>query len=214
MMLWTYAHQGLPVPYIAAWSNERVITPRLRRRVIRGGSCLSYRDETPYDRDLSGALWVRQAIAPGRGRADFASVHALRQRQASSRLRCQVCGTDTLAASPARLLFVLRDTGQPIAEGELTTAPPVCIPCARISVRHCPNLRTGHVAAWVARPHLWGVAGVLYDPATVRPLHRPMTSPLDQVAYDDARIRWTLASRHVNALYGVVPARLDQLDPV
>lgn len=200
-----YVQGGLPVPYIAAWSGEKTLSPLVERREVDGGPCLAYRDETPYDRDMWGALWVRQAIGRGKGRPNFAEVHALRQRQAMIRLLCQVCGTDILAQSPERQLFVLKDTGRPVTEGETTTAPPLCLPCARVSVRDCPHLRTGHVAAWVDRPQVWGVAGVLYDPKTLRPIS------LAEVAYDDPVIRWTLASRHVNSLHGVTPVQLSDL---
>ncbi|WP_073229410.1 hypothetical protein [Streptomyces sp. NBRC 110465] len=207
----TYTQQGLTVPYIAAWSGEQVHAPKLERRAARGGPCLGYVDESPYDRDQYGALWVRQSIARGRGRANFATVHALRQRQAAVRLLCQVCGTDTLTISPDRQLFVLRDTGQPVTEGERTTAPPLCLPCARVSVRDCPHLRTGHVAAWVSLPQVWGVAGIVYDPKTLRPVPLPGNRPMAEIAYDDLHIRWTLASRHVSVLHGVTPVELDEL---
>ncbi|NWF30884.1 hypothetical protein HW130_32350 [Streptomyces sp. PKU-EA00015] len=206
-----FTQNGLTVPYIAAWSSEKTVSPLVERREAKGGPCLAYRDESPYDRDMWGALWIRQAIGRGKGRANFAAVHALRQRQAMIRLLCQVCGTDILAQSPERQLFVLKDTGQPVTEGETTTAPPLCLPCALVSVRDCPHLRTGHVAAWVGRPQVWGVAGVVYDPTTLRPVSPPANRPTAEIAYDDPAIRWTLAARHVNVLHDVTPVQLSDL---
>ncbi|WP_331719489.1 hypothetical protein [Streptomyces sp. NBC_01174] len=203
-----HIHRGLPVPYIAPWDTEPMLRPPLARRRGRNGQwILCYRDETPYDRDSFGALWTRQALARGRGVPDFAAVHALRQRQAMSRLLCQVCGRDTLTDTPDRQLHIMADTGQPVAEGELTTSPPVCLPCARIAVRMCPHLRSGHVAAWVELPQAWGVYGLQYDLTTLAPVD---TGPIE-VGYDDARIQWTIAARHVSILRGVTPIQLDEL---
>lgn len=206
-----YTQRGLTVPYIAAWSRESLLSPPIERRTGKAGPFLAYVDETPYDRDEYGALWVRQALARGRGRAKFATAHALRQRQAAARLLCQVCGTDTLMTSPDRQLFVLKDTGQPVTEGEWTTAPPVCLPCAQEAVRDCPHLRPGHVAAWVSRPQVIGVAGVLYNPKTLRRVPLPRNRATAEITYDDPRIRWILASRLVTALHEVTPVELDEL---
>ncbi|MFD7898981.1 hypothetical protein [Streptomyces sp. NPDC059743] len=115
-----------------------------------------------------------------------------------SRLLCQVCGTDTLEQDPERQLFVLKDVGQPVGEGELTTAAPVCPPCALIAVKHCPHLQK-HVAAWVERPMSWGVAGILYDQRTLLPVPG---DDLVKVSYDDPAIRWILATRQVLSLQG------------
>ncbi|GGX36704.1 hypothetical protein [Streptomyces chryseus] len=206
-----YVQNGLPVPYIAAWSNERKHTPILRRREGPDGPYLAYRDETVHDRDMYGALWVRQGIARGKGRADFAAVHPLRQRQAAVRLLCQVCGTDTLTQTPDQQLFVMRDTGQPITEGETTDAPPVCVPCAHTAVRNCPRLRARHVAAWVASPQVWGVSGVAHHPQTLRPLAASAQRPTVEVSYDDPHIGWVIASRHLSILRGVTPVNLSDL---
>ncbi|MGW0785904.1 hypothetical protein [Streptomyces sp. NPDC002913] len=183
-----------------------MLRPTLTRRRGKDGQwILSYQDEDPYDRDSFGALWARQALGRGRGVPDFAAVHALRQRQAMSRLLCQVCGRSLLSHHPDRQLFLMRDVGQPVAEGELTTSPPLCLPCARISVQMCPELRDKHVAAWVDLPQAWGVAGVIHDPRTLTQIG------MDQVQYDDPRIQWVIASRHVSVLRGVRPVSLDEL---
>ncbi|MFD8947660.1 hypothetical protein ACFV0B_02210 [Streptomyces xanthophaeus] len=167
----------------------------VRHRTGRG---IGFTDEGPYDRDADGVLWIRQAIARGSGRPLFPTVHALRQRRTVSRMLCQVCGADTLKHDPERQLFVLKDVGRPIEEGELTTAAPVCPPCALIAVEHCPHLR-GHVAAWVERPLPWGVAGILYDRDTLSPVPG---DDLTKVAYGDPARHWLVATRQVLSLNG------------
>ena len=205
-----YEQGGLRVPYIAAWSTEQYRTPAVVLRGGQGGAGIGFADETPYDRDADGVLWVRQVIAPGTGRPLFPNAHALRQRRAVKRMLCQVCGVDTLEQNPERQLFVLKDIGQPVREGERTSAAPVCPPCALIAVKECPHLRE-HVAAWVRRPVSWGVAGVLYDPRTLRPIP---DEDLVQVSYDDdAAIRWVLASRQLLSLQDCTAVDLRDLSP-
>ncbi|MFI6112810.1 hypothetical protein [Kitasatospora sp. NPDC051164] len=200
-----FVQGGLPVPYVTAWSTET--HPAATVVLHRTGQGIGYADETPYDRDSDGVLWIRQAIAQGAGKALFPTVHALRQRRAISRMLCQVCGADTLQQDPERQLFVLKDVGRPVDEGELTTAAPVCPPCALIAVTHCPHLRE-HVAAWVERPASWGVAGVLYDPRTLLPVPG---EDIVQVGYDDPALRWVLATRHVLSLHGCIAVDVNDL---
>jgi hypothetical protein len=132
-------------------------------------------------------------------------VHALRQRRAVRRMLCQVCGGPTAGSGP--WLFVLRDVGRPVEEGERTTAPPVCVPCARLSVRACPRLREGYVAALVGRAAVWGVAGIVHHPATLE----PVTGGLEEVAHDHPAIRWTVAHRQVLELRDCTPVDLRDL---
>lgn len=153
---------GVPVPYITGYENEPVLRPPRVRRTGPKGSFLGYGGETRYDRDTWGTLWVRQAIAPKarRGRARLEEVHALRQRKAMLDMLCQVCGRPTVdGRGEERHLFLMRDAGRPIGEGETTTSPPVCVPCARTSVEACPHLRRGYVAAWVGFAPAWGAGG-------------------------------------------------------
>jgi hypothetical protein len=196
---------GLMVPYITQWSAEKTMSPLIVRR--RTGTGIGFADETLHDRDDDGVLWVRQSFAPGCGEADYLRVHSLRQRRATRRLLCQGCSADTLALNPERQLFMLKDVGRPIAEGERTTAAPVCRACAQVSDRHCPHLRR-HVAAWVERPFLWGVAGILHDPRTLRPLPG---KDLVQVAYEAPELPWVLAVRQVLSLRGCTATTLNDL---
>ncbi|MBT2394364.1 hypothetical protein J7E87_34440 [Streptomyces sp. ISL-1] len=206
----SYTQRGLTVPYIAAWSREVMLSPPVVRRMGVGGEGVGYLDELPQDRD-EGVLWVRQAIARGKGGANFAAVHALRQRQAMRHLLCQVCGTSLLSGGQDRQLYVLRDVGHPVTEGEKTTAPPVCESCALVAARDCPRLRAGYIAAWVEEPIPWGVSGVLYHPDALRPITVPGTEPTIQLAFDDPRARWIIATRRVDSLHNVTPVALDDL---
>lgn len=205
-----HAAQPSVVPYIASWSHEKLRRPPVVRRAGPDGESIGYPGEPAYDRDERGVLWVRQTLARGKGRPKYHTVHALRQRRAMRYLLCQVCGEAMPGNSDdgdGRPLFVLRDVGRPIAEGERTTSPPVCVPCARISVRECPRLREGHVAALVGRTHIWGVAGIVYHPATLEPLG----GPLQVVAYDDPAIWWVVACRLVLTLHDCTLVDLDRL---
>ncbi|MEE1941041.1 hypothetical protein V1L54_16795 [Streptomyces sp. TRM 70361] len=193
------------VPYIAAWSRERTYRPAMARRAVGDGEGVGYLDETPYDRDGRGVLWVRQALARGSGRPQFQNVHVLRQRRAVRRMLCQVCGHPTPRGGP--WLFVLRDVGRPVEEGERTTAPPVCAPCARLSVRQCPRLREGYAAALVGRAEVWGVAGIVHHPATLE----PADGSLHEVAHEDPAIRWVTAHRLVLELRDCTPVDLNHL---
>ncbi|MCF6523781.1 hypothetical protein [Streptomyces sp. JJ36] len=196
------------VPYITAHQREPHVSPPVVRRYGWGGQGLGYRNETPYDRDADGALWVRQAIVPRdrRGEPQFETVHALRQRRAMLDLLCQVCGKHTIPEDEGRHLFLLRDVGRPVAEGERTTAPPLCVPCAGTAVEECPPLRRGHVAVRVQHAPAWGVAGVLHDPET---LERIPGRELEEVSYGSPLLRWVLAARMVVSLHGCVPVDLD-----
>lgn len=70
-------YKGRPVPYIAAWSQERVTDVAsgdlmLRTEMLTGAMQLRYRDEQAADRDRHGILWHRVTWAPGHGRPLFA----------------------------------------------------------------------------------------------------------------------------------------------
>ncbi|MGY1456362.1 hypothetical protein [Streptomyces sp. SS8] len=201
------------VPYIAAWSGEPMVHPR-PVRVALGGGRLGFPDgdATSYGHDWRGALWARQFPGPGKGRPQYETVHVQRQRRAMSDLLCQVCGTTTVTGAVGeRFLFLVKDVGRPVLEGERTTSPPVCVPCAHIAVRECPYLARGHVAAWVRDAVPWGVAGIVHHPYFVRPL--PSEGLVD-VSYDAPALAWTLAHRQVVALYGCTPVNLVELtDP-
>ncbi|MGK5500423.1 hypothetical protein [Streptomyces sp. URMC 125] len=196
------------VPYITAHENEPTLLPPVLRRHGPEGPFLGFVDEASYDRDGWGALWTCQALVPAgrRGRPRLERVHALRQRRAMWDALCQVCGKSL--GNEDRYLFLMRDAGRPIGEGERTTSPPVCVPCARISLEACPHLRKGAVAAWVNDFPVWGVAGVTYDPETLEVI--PGDDLVD-VRYDSEELRWVVAARRIVSLHGVEPVDLGKL---
>ncbi|QNT94983.1 hypothetical protein HEP81_04711 [Streptomyces griseofuscus] len=201
--------RGLPpappgiVPYIAGYSLERAEKPRLIEHP-RGG--LAYQDETPHDRDPWGTLWVRPPIVPrrARGRPLLKTVHAYRQRRVMRDMLCQVC-TQPPAVPEGPYLFIGHSAAGPIREGELTPSPPVCVPCAGISVQLCRPLQHGRwTAAWVEYPGLWGVIGDTYAPGTL-----DLVDQGCRIQADTREARWTVASMSVVQLHGVTPADLD-----
>jgi hypothetical protein len=184
-----------PVPYIALWSAEdQPDTP-----VVTTTGGVGYADETADDRDIHGALWERSVSRPGQGEPFYRRVHVRRQRRAMRELLCQVCAGP--AAQDRRgALWLLKDErgnwpGWPAGMGN--AHPPLCLRCARISVRRCPSLRPGFVAV---RAHslLGGVAGSLYRAGHPRP-HKVVEQHV--VAHGDPTLRWMVAGQLIRELY-------------
>ncbi|MFE0764162.1 hypothetical protein [Streptomyces smyrnaeus] len=195
------------VPFIAGRSEEESYIGPLT--LLPGRTGLAYTDETPYDRDSFGALWVRAPLRPKarRGKPRLERVHAFRQRRCMLDMRCQVCRQSPPAPDGPHL-FLMRDVGRPVEEGERTTSPPVCVPCAVIAVQVCPPLRDdGYVAAWVGQAPAWGIAGTPYTPGTVTKIPG---RDLVQVEYGTRRLPWVVAARTVVALHTVAPADLHE----
>jgi hypothetical protein len=164
--------------------------------VIVQPSGIGYADETSVDRDEHGVLWRRVGSCPGRGRPQFGKVHPLRQRRAMRRLLCGVCGGPA-DRTELGVLWLIRDytddwPGWP--EGMAATEPPVCLPCAKIAVRACPALRSGHIAVRVAGSTVAGVYGIRYQAG-----HGGEDAI---VTFDDPAIRWTRAAQLVRELRG------------
>ncbi|MFD3514881.1 hypothetical protein [Streptomyces sp. NPDC058657] len=206
---------NLRVPFIAPWSTEKVYPGRVVKRSWRHGLRIGYADESSVDR-RHGTLWVRHSAVRGAGTPDMAAVHPLRQRQAMSHLLCQVCGESTFDVDferwGERFLFLVRaGQGRQLGEGELTATPPVHAACALESVRDCPHLRTGHLAALVKRVQPWGVSGFVHDPKSLRPLYSKAKDGLTSVAYENPSIHWTLATRDISTLHGCTPVGLHDL---
>ncbi|MGW8329399.1 hypothetical protein ACWGLE_15995 [Streptomyces sp. NPDC055897] len=202
---------GLHVPFIAPWSGESMPLGTIVRRPGPDGEGIAYADEYSRADRRHGVLWLRTGIARGSGQPFFAKVHALRQRQAIDHLLCQVCGASTYGRDDERHLFLVRgEEGEPITEGEKTTAPPICEPCAYESLRSCPHLRKGATAALVGYTPYWGVAGIVYDPITLTPILSDARDGLTLVGFDDPLIRWTLAARLVITLNECTTVDLEQ----
>ncbi|CCB76528.1 conserved protein of unknown function [Streptantibioticus cattleyicolor NRRL 8057 = DSM 46488] len=174
--------------------------------VISRGDRIGYADEHPYDRDADGVLWTRVPSSPGRGRPEFGTVHALRQRRAMRRLLCQVCARPADRDAEGVLWLITEDPAAPDSWPRplTTTHPPVCLSCAARSLRVCPRLRAGCVALRVSACAPVGVHGALYGPGG--PL--PVVTEVGGVRYGDPRIRRVRAGQLVMCLEGWTRAAL------
>ncbi|MFE7609858.1 hypothetical protein [Streptomyces celluloflavus] len=196
-----------PVPYITAWSEERVA---VRTLTVRGdGAGLCYRDETPADRDAQGVLWSRLIEAPGCGKPNFRSVHPVRQRRAVLEGLCQVCGGPVSRTSRGWLFLLPRSgSAEPSAgwpEGAHCTKPPVCVPCAATAVRYCPHL-SEPVAVRVRKPRPRGVFGGFHAPGATG---RLASSDDGYLPYGHQHTSWFLASQLVVELRRCTVVDLD-----
>jgi hypothetical protein len=193
------------VPFVTPWSTEEV----LPATVIGSPSGIRYTDETLSDRDQHGVLWRRMPSRPGQGRPLFGQMHSLRQRKAMRQLLCSVCGGPAHRINDG-VLWLLRDwrgdwPGWP--NGMAATEPPVCLPCARLSIRACPALRNRYAAVRVGTPELGGVYGIRYHVGQTFP-----TKACDEtLAYEDPAIRWMVAVQQVRELSDCTPVDLDTL---
>jgi hypothetical protein len=183
------------VPYITTWSSEQVLCATV---VEHGWSGIRFADEILADRDEHGVLWQREPSRPGHGRPLYGQVHSLRQRRVMRRLRCGVCAGPADRAEQG-VLWLLRDhrddwPGWP--EGMGVTEPPVCLPCARVSVHACPALRKGSVTIRAGRSAVSGVYGVRYQSGR----SFPAGARDELVSFDDPAIRWTCAAQLVRQL--------------
>lgn len=183
-------------PYIASWSEESLSSGAVIERPGRG---IGYADETVHDRDRHGVLWLRASSRPGRSEPLFATVHPLRQRRTMRRLLCNVCARPADRTTEG-VLWLLKDhrtdwTGWPEHMG--VTEPPVCLACARRSVRLCPALRReGAVAIRVRHAPISGVRGTLFRAGDGPPVAMGGMT----LAYGDPRLRWLRADKLVREL--------------
>ncbi|MFF7452191.1 MULTISPECIES: hypothetical protein [unclassified Streptomyces] len=200
------------VPYIAPWTGEIRVQPKLERRPLQRGGGISYVDEHRLHDRQAGVLWLRMGAVRGVGTPILAGVNSHRQRQAMDRQLCQVCGSTTYDSTDERHLFLMAEReGSPIAEGEQTASPPIHEVCAAEALRDCPHLRKGAVAAWVKRPLPWGVAGMLHDPATLAPRPSNERRGLTFVPYTSLKLLWMVAHLDVVSLHGCTSVSLDEL---
>lgn len=191
------------VPYIASWTGERRLTDReLIYRPWRAG--IAYADETPADRDEHGVLWLSDIGDLGTGRPLYKEQHALRQRRTMADLLCQVCAQPAGRTEQGTLWLLPFKSGTP--RRGTTSHPPICLPCARISVRACPALRAGFVLV-SARSRVYGVSGLLYAPGGTKPEISIWDVPDLIIAHGSRLAPWVLALQLHRTLYG-----LRQLD--
>ncbi|WP_181785474.1 hypothetical protein [Streptomyces phytophilus] len=203
---------GMRVPAIAPWTGEAPLPVRVTRRWLAGlgGEGLGYEGELPTDRHR-GLLWERVPEADGEGRAQIGLVHGPRRRRAMNHRLCQVCFTPAAAAGEP-LMFLVAGS-RPITTGDRLTSPPIHAECAEDAVRDCPDLADAYSAAVVDRASSWGVAGLAYQQATLKPLPSRHKTGLTLVSYDASvvELRWILAVREAVTVHGCTPVRLDDL---
>ncbi|WP_262702072.1 MULTISPECIES: hypothetical protein [Streptomyces] len=183
------------VPYIATWSDEIALEPRVVLASLYG---IAYADEKPGDRDTRGVLWTRRTSAQGSGQPEPGSVHAHRQRRAMEALLCQVCGGPA-DRNQQGTLWLLEDNRTDWAgwpEDALTAHPPVCLPCAREAVRKCPHLAGKHVAVRAGATDICAVYGTRYTPTK----HGLVMGEPGVVSLTSTSVRWTVAGQLVRAL--------------
>jgi hypothetical protein len=192
------------IPYVVSWSGEE---PKPATLITVPRSGIAYTDECLLDRDKHGVLWPRVPSLPGRGHPEFGKIHPLRQRRAMTKLLCAIC-----AGEPDRndqgTLWLVRDFRDwpNWPEGMACSEPPVCLPCAQLSVRHCPNLRQGYAALRVRHSEVAAVYGIRYRPT----LPFPTAISDDIVPLDDPAIRWTRAAHLIRELRDCTIIDLDQ----
>ncbi|WP_226961288.1 MULTISPECIES: hypothetical protein [Streptomyces] len=182
------------VPYITQWTGEH---PAATPVVARHGR-LAYADERLFDRDGDGVLWRRVPSTPGKGKPEFGAVHPLRQRVALAGLLCQICAKPADRNEDGVLWLMGDATDNPgdWPQGLETAHPPVCLPCARLSVRACPHLRQRFVALRVQRWTLAGVQGALYRPG----LNGPILTGAAGLPFGDPDIDWIIATQLIARL--------------
>jgi hypothetical protein len=184
------------VPYVSRWSEEEP----LPAAVIQRGGRIAYADEALGERDRNGVLWQRMPSRPGRGQPQFGKIHTPRQRHAMRKLLCQVCAGPSDVSDLGTLWLVTdyRNDWPDWPERMACSEPPICLPCAQLSIKICPGLRHhGHVALRVRHSEIAGVYGMLYRPGPFVPI--PIAD--QRIPLDDPDIRWTRATQLLRELH-------------
>jgi hypothetical protein len=195
------------VPYISSWTGEKRQTDRdLVYRSWREG--IAYADEVPADRDEYGVLWLSTSGDLGTGRPLYKEQHAQRQRRAMADLLCQVCAGPADQTEQGTLWLLPAESKMP-RRGP-TRHPPICLACARVSVRACPALRAGFVLV-SARSRVYGVSGLLYAPGGVKPEISIWDVPELIIAHGSRLAPWVLALQLHRMLYGISPLHWDEV---
>lgn len=134
-------YKGVPVPWVARWSNERSTVRSVAVRMPVGQSMRFPEVTFPNaQRDDLGILWQPDGTTRG-GVPEFGDVNTHRQVACMRHKRCQVCG-NRLLTSPYNLLVIDKEAMQ--LESTLrTTTPMVCDSCAAEAMAVCPALRKG-----------------------------------------------------------------------
>jgi len=159
---------GLPVPWVAQWSQESAQAlrrPRIEQRPGPDGELVQTLVADNERRDRFGILWMAMSHRPGRGEPRFAELHPDRQRESMDRGLCQVCSTRirppvTFLAPSEWAYETLGGRRDRIS----TLHAPVCSGCASVSAQRCPHLR-GEAFLFVAAQTVTpcAVVGDVYD---------------------------------------------------
>ncbi|MFB7597275.1 hypothetical protein [Streptomyces sp. NPDC056160] len=194
-------YKGHPVPYIAAWSSEIVPLPRVYP-TPSGIAILG------HARGSDGVLWHPTGLRPGGGVPQYGTVHGPRQRRAMRRLLCQVCGCPADRDERGWLWLLEDDRARPgWPEGQMTTHPPVCRPCATAAARLCPHLYSNVVAVRVGRPIADAVYGKEYRPGRTGVV--PTES--DVFHLNSPRLPWVLGGQLAISLLDTTVVDLAEL---
>ncbi|MYZ36035.1 hypothetical protein GT002_13230 [Streptomyces sp. SID4917] len=123
------------------------------------------------------------------------------------KLLCQVCGGPSDRTPEGTLWLVGEDADDPgrWKPGDVTTHPPLCVPCAVASVEACPHLRKQYLALRVRRFAPAGVHGALYRPGG--PI--PVAYGADGVPFESWQIRWVLAGQLIMEFHEFTVVDLD-----
>jgi hypothetical protein len=212
-----FTHKGLTVPYIAAWSGERLHEPDIvtAKRWDGLADGIAFEDSFNVNgfaagRDKNGVLWKRWSLGQGRGEPEFNVPHVPRAKLAMRKLLCQVCGGPSDVNALGRL-FLLEDNRhvQGWPEREITTHPPLCREHAHVAAQQCPHLHKGVVAVRAGRVKVDCVYGNVYADSG-----GPFPTLVEKkaiVPFDDPRLRWTLATQLAATLYDVTVGDLSEL---
>lgn len=204
----------VPVPYVAALSSDLPpVEDDLCVEVPRNGvPHIAYMKPRPGDRDAHGNLWGRVTRVPG-GRILFEQMDPVRQRQCMEGLLCQVCARP--AEREGGTLFIEwqhADDRSMQLNRIRTDMPPLCPPCAALSLRHCSFLRRDQtvVLLRVRKSVPCGVAGTVYR---VTPgLDQWIPSEFDiYSSYSKPRYPGMLSVRMLRKLNGVSVVDPDSL---
>lgn len=176
-----------PVPYIASWSGEIVPSPVVVDSPLGG---IGYSDETLLDRDRFGVLWARVLSRRGDGEPLYAKQNSLRQRKSMRLLLCQVCGApaDRNEHGVLWLLHDHRGDWPRWPEGMANSHPPLCLRCAKMSVKWCPSFGSGFMAVR-AHSTVVGVYGAVYGRGPIA----PRKSGVVTLRYDSYVRQWVQA---------------------
>jgi hypothetical protein len=121
-------------------------------------------------------------------------------------LLCQVCGgtADQSADGTLWLEPDYENKRELLTDGYWTSNPPVCIPCARLTLKHCPEIRAhGGKAIRVGRSTVVAVYGVLYPP------FGPLYGATATVELTDPRIAWMQGSQLLREVHDLAFVSLE-----